>query len=265
MKKLMIATAALCAAVGASALESANIVGYTNPSLVKGTLQNSGVCFMNAGGGDIDIQDIKPFSGAVEANDGAFKLRWFNAGHYDYATWSVPLYDPEDPEQELDYNGWGDLDEQCPVVKTFPAGGWFLAQPLCDNPSLQVAGELVTANTTVPTYSTPLVKGTLQMCGNPFPVTCDIQSIVARAGNNVANDGAFKMRWFNSGHYDYATWSVPLYDPEDPEEELDYNGWGDLDEQCPITKTFAAGEGFLVQPLVDNASLAFPNPLYTVE
>ena len=262
MKKLMFA-AAVAAAGGLMAIESANVVGYTQPSLTKGTLQNNGVCFMNTTGTDIDIQQIKALSDGAEAGDGEFKMRWFNAGHYDYATWSVPLYDPADPEEELDYNGWGDLDEMCPITKTFPAGGWFLVQPTANNPSLQVAGALVTADSTRPTYSVSLTKGALQMCGNPFPTTCDIQSIVARAGDAEAGDGEFKMRWFNAGHYDYATWSVPLYDPEDPEEELDYNGWGDLDEMCPITKTFGVGEGFLVQPTANTPSLVFPNPLYS--
>ena len=247
----------------AECLCASSVVGYTQPTLTKGTLQNNGVCFMNTTGTDIDIQQIKALSGNNEASDGTFRMRWFNAGRYDYAVWSVPLYDPADPEEELDYNGWGDLDEMCPITKTFPAGGWFLVTPTANNPSLQVAGALVTADSTRPTYATSLNKGSLQMCGNPFPTTCDIQAIVARSGDAEASDGTFRMRWFNAGRYDYAVWSVPLYDPADPEEELDYNGWGDLDEMCPITKTFGVGEGFLVTPTANNPSLVFPNPLYS--
>lgn len=218
---------------------------------------------MNVDGTDIDLQTIVPKNGTADAGDGSFTMRWFNAGKYDYAVWSVPLYDPEDPETELDYNGWGDRDEQCPVTKTFAPGQWFLIQSTATTPTLTVAGQVVSADTTKAQYSMSLVKGTLQSAGNPFPTTCDIQSIVPQANGAAAGDGSFTMRWFNSGKYDYAVWSVPLYDPEDPEKELDYNGWGDRDEQCPVAKTFDVGEGFLIQTTATNPTLLFPNAMYS--
>jgi len=100
---------------------------------------------MNTTGTDIDIQQIKPYSGAAEAGDGEFSIRWFNAGKYDYAVWSVPLYDPADPEEELDYNGWGDLSEQCPITKTFGVGEGFLVSPTANAPSLVFPNPLYTA------------------------------------------------------------------------------------------------------------------------
>ena len=67
----------------AACFHTSSVVGYTQPSLTKGTLQNNGVCFMNTTGTDIDIQQIKALSDGAEAGDGEFKMRWFNAGHYD--------------------------------------------------------------------------------------------------------------------------------------------------------------------------------------
>ena len=263
MKKLMFAAAVAAGFVAlGDGIQSQNTVGYTAPTLTRDTLQNTGVCFMNIGGTDIDIQSIKALNGTDEAADGSFTMRWFNAGKYDYAVWSVPLYDPADPETELDYNGWGDLDEMCPITKTFAAGQWFLIQSTAASPTVQVSGELVTSDTTRPQYAVSVVKDTLVSTGNPFPVACDIQSIVPQANGAAAADGSFTMRWFNAGKYDYAVWSVPLYDPADPETELDYNGWGDLEEMCPITKTFGVGEGFLIQTTATNPTLLFPNPLY---
>ena len=52
MRKLMIATAALCAAVGASALESANIVGYTNFETDQLRQPSFGACFLPLSGAD---------------------------------------------------------------------------------------------------------------------------------------------------------------------------------------------------------------------
>ena len=241
---------------------SSDIVGYTADS-VGATLQNHGVCFMNTDGTDVDLQTIVPKNGTADAVDGSFRMRWFNDGHYDYAVWSVPLYNPEDPEEELDYNGWGDVDEMCPVTKTFAPGQWFLIQSTAASPNLTVSGKLVSSDTTKPQYSVSLVSGALQATGNPFPTSCDIQSIIPQSNGADAADGQFRMRWFNDGHYDYAVWSVPLYNPEDPEEELDYNGWGDVDEMCPITKTFNPGEGFLIQTTATKGTLLFPNALYT--
>jgi len=265
MKKLMFtAAAALCATVGL-AIESANTVGYTAPTLSK-SLQNTGVCFMTPDGQDIDIQAIKPSSNNKEATDGSFTMRWFNAGKYDYAVWCAPLYADEEGETELDYNGWGDRDYLMPITKTFSPGQWFLVQPnsATVNPTLTVAGAIVTSDTTTPTYSVALQKA-LQATGNPFPTTCDIQSIVPISNDKEANDGTFQIRWFNGGKYDYAVWCAPLYADEEGETELDYNGWGDRDYLMPITKTFGVGEGFLVQPnsATVNPKLAFPNPLYS--
>ncbi len=61
MKKLMIATAALCAAVSVNALESANTVGYTIDKAANNTWKASATPFESTTGASIDLQTL--FSG----------------------------------------------------------------------------------------------------------------------------------------------------------------------------------------------------------
>jgi hypothetical protein len=81
----------------------------------------------------------------------------------------------------------------------------------------------------------------------------DLQDIVVRG---VAADGGTVLWWWNkdTSRYTRAYWV-----------ELDFNpanlGWGDPQDWLPITKTFAAGEGFWIQAPA-GATVRFENPLY---
>ena len=60
MKKLMIATAALCAAVGASALESANIVGYQDLDTNVGGAKMKAAPFLGVGAAGAYVSSLTP-------------------------------------------------------------------------------------------------------------------------------------------------------------------------------------------------------------
>ena len=59
MKKLMIAAVASMAAVGAFAVESANIVGYNNVPLRDGGKSMVGPCFVSVGGQKVKLSELK--------------------------------------------------------------------------------------------------------------------------------------------------------------------------------------------------------------
>lgn len=80
-------------------------------------------------------------------------------------------------------------------------------------------------------------------------------------------DGGASIWWWNTdtGKYDAsAYWYTELYADEEGETTLGYAGWGDPEYWMPISKTFAAGEGFWIQAGA-NATVKFPNPFYTAE
>ena len=157
MKKLMIATAALCAAVGASALESANVVGYSTVNPELGWKNMTGVAFCNTSGGNLDIQSITCKDGtSADPGDGAFRMWWYDQTQhkYVYAVYSNDAYadDGEDDGAGTEYTdkyywvtddedvfiyvpaGWKHDDGATATIvdheKAFSVGEGFFIQPL---------------------------------------------------------------------------------------------------------------------------------------
>ncbi len=81
----------------------------------------------------------------------------------------------------------------------------------------------------------------------------DLQDIVV---SGVAADATTVLWWWNKDTLTYtkAYWVELDFDPENL-------GWGDPQDWLPITKTFAAGEGFWIQAPA-GATVRFENPLY---
>ena len=250
MKRLMTAATALALAAGmASAqVESANIVGYTTQALPTEQQIIVGVPFQNVGGGPVDLQDI--VVSGVAADSGTV-LWWWNkdTGIYTSAYW-VELYDGE---TSLGVNGWGDFLSWEAIAKTFAVGeGFWIKAPA--GASVTVAGELVTSTGDQPYLGIALPAEQQIQLTNPMPVeSTDLQSITM---DGIAADGTTVLWWWNKDTFVYtrAYWV-----------ELDFNpanlGWGDPQDWLPITKTFAAGEGFWIQAPA-GATVNFENPLY---
>ena len=280
MKKVMFtAAAALCATVGL-AIESANTVGYTQTGITKdGRLTVSGVPFVQTTGGNINITEIKPTVDGAVPGDGAFVLTWYDrtTGGYKRAGWCEGTYptaqDADDDTNWSDVAAWGDGDYVAITDKSFVAGEWALVQPNLDGESaITAAGALATTDKTAAANAVTIVKdGRLTAAGNPLPVTTAIQEITATVDGVVAGDGAFVLTWYDrtTGGYKRAGWCEGTYptaqDADDDTNWSDVAAWGDGD-YVKITKGFAIGEGFLVQPNLDGTSrLLFPNPFYEAE
>jgi len=140
MKKLMIATAALCAAIGANALESANVVGYTGLAAGANPNMTGAMCFQTVGAaskvfflndfelpgsgyGDDWIQFVNPATGAVDPDNNA------------------TFYDSDDDER-----GWWGRDEfgdETPFDNvSYPDGTAFLCSFLTTGLSFTFSGEV---------------------------------------------------------------------------------------------------------------------------
>ena len=252
MKKLMIATATLCAAVGANALESANTVGYQTTTPTASRKNIGGVPFVNTDGSNLDIQSIVCKDGANDPVNGGFKMWWYNAAEmkYTYAVYSNDAYADDgmddgwgteytdkfywitDDEDAFIYAplGWKH-DENAPATttdheKTFAAGEGFWIQPSSGvaNPQVTIAGQVKQALSTDASVAVSVTSARKNLVTNPFPVgNYDIQDVVCKDGANDPVNGAFKMWWYNAAEmqYTYAVYSNDAY----ADDGMD-DGWG---------------------------------------
>ena len=260
MKKLIIGAAVLAAGVALadSGIVSSDIVGYNTKTVTTANYQEMvGASFNSVGAEALDIQDITLVG---DNANGTAWIKWWDpeTKTYSQRAWYVAnFYDP-DTDEDLDYGGWGD-DDWAPITKTFAPGEGFWFSPNKASVGITIAGSVEqTANQYV---GRTVAKANQQiMVINAFPTALNIQDIVL--DNDNAEGGSW-IKWWDSATKKYSdrAWYVAnFYDP-DTDEDLDYGGWGD-DDWAPLTKTFAAGDGFWFSPNKDNVTICFPNPFY---
>ena len=161
MKKLMIAALASMAAVGAFAVESANIVGYQQKDTVSGF--NFVIpSFANVSGGSINIQDIK-ISNATDWSDSIQILDegGSTSALYFYATAAQSGFDADGWIAE-DFSGLADV--------TIEPGQSILVDTAAPS-IITFSGQVSTDDTVVET-----VPG-FNFVGNNTPTSIDIQDI----------------------------------------------------------------------------------------
>ena len=159
MKKLMIAAAALCATVGASAIESQNVVGYqTYDASLTDDMATIGVTFSNvaAVSGDYTITDTM-FGRTVEDNDQI--LLWDNANYnlinytyYDGLGWTMT-------------DAFGDESPAASITVSKGQVLWFLPNDPAN--AVSVSGEVAASGTQTLTFS--LADSDCFAFVNPFP------------------------------------------------------------------------------------------------
>ena len=233
MKKLMIAASvAICAAAG-FALESANIVGYSQNALQSGFTMATPQ-FLNIGTEGMPLQSILP-TGA-DTSDNVY-IQTLTAGGYTLNTYS--------------WNDWA-CDEPCWVNDdyekvegvTFAPGQGLCIQASSVEQGIQSAGQVGSDDITV------ILQNGFTATGNPFPVTISLQDIIVDGDDTSDN---VYIQTLTAGGYTLNTYS--------------WNDWA-CDEPCWVNDdyekvegvTFAAGEGILVQATSANQSVRFPAP-----
>ena len=250
---------AYCAAVGANALESANVVGYQ--STVTPSLGNKLVAgtFVTVGeSGTFTLADLK--GAGYDPDDGAWgemKVTVLNsagseAKDGDGNELSFYWYDNEDVAAGW-YNGDGDEAWDAANV-VFDAGTSFWIAG--DGQTITAAGEVKLTTVKV---ETPSLGN--KATGNPFPVQITLANMAG--ADYDPDDGAWgemKVTILNSAGSeakdgDGNELSFYWYDNEDVAA-----GWynGDGDEAWDPATVIAAGEGFWVAG--DGQSLVFTPP-----
>lgn len=277
MKKLMF-TAAVAAAMGAFAIESANVVGYTTKSTPQGKFMIGTVPFETTDG-DMDINKL--ISGFTPVTidwsldeytlfrNLAAQLQIWNGSNYDTAYYvSNAWFD--DGTEEGDYKeGWCDGDGLLLEDYEFTPGGAYWVKNVPDSNSLTVAGQIKAAssvNVSCPTSFTltgnafpvdiQLNEGTQMTSANITPVAIDWES----DDYTVFRDAATQLQIWNGTVYDTAYYvSNAWYDNGTPDG--DYKaGWCDGDGLLWENYTIPAGNGFWVKATSGACTLTFDNP-----
>ena len=243
MKKLMIA--AVAAACGSAfALESANIVGYSqNDFRKKYTLVVPE--FDKVGATGIDLQSITPVGIDMEDyGEGDINIQTFT----DSANKSEQFFWFDAEVSESGESGWHDSAGEELAEKTFTKGeGFMLYMPTADG-KLNISGEVNLDEVTIPCRK----KYTLM--GNIRPTTVSIQNIVP-TGIDMEDygEGDINIQTFT----DSANKSEQFFWFDAEVSESGESGWHDSAGEELATKEFAAGEGFMIYMPAAGGSLKY--------
>ena len=231
MKKLMIAAVASMAAVGAFAVESANIVGYQQKDTVTGF--NFVIpSFKAVNGGSIHIQDIK----IANATDWSDNIQILDEGG---ATVALYLYATKE-QSGAAADGW--LDDTLALADVTIAPGQSILIDTADSAVLTFAGQVSTEDTVVET-----VPG-FNFVGNNTPVAVNIQDFTIVG----ATDWSDNIQILDEGG---ATLALYLYATKE-QSGAAADGW--LDDTLALADVdIEPGQGILIDT-ADVATVTIP-------
>ena len=234
MKKLMfVAAVAATAALWADGLESANTVGYEQPTFRQGSTLFTPM-FTDVGVDQIDIQTIKPIGDDVDG-DGAINLQTLAADGTQGDVFLAWYDDGTD-------SGWYDSNDDTPSVMLSKGDAFWIDFPNATT-KLNIAGEVKNA-----ALDYPLVQGATAV-GNPYPVAINVQTIIP-VGDDVDGDGAINLQTLAA---DGTQGDVFLAWYDDGTD----SGWYDANDDTPATM-IQPGEGLWVDSPNSTTSLRFP-------
>ena len=270
MKKLMIAAVASMAAVGAFAVESANIVGYTTLEINK-EYTLLAVNFEGTGSATMDIQDIfKKCDGmtAANASTGADQIQIMHEadGNYDYYYLSNGKNGKASTPDTA--NKWvcanDGADKTVPAVRAIKSGEafWYVSPNGATTPyTITVAGGVVSAPNVTKEFGAQY-----SLVGNPYP--CDlplndkVQVVNATYGNASSNADQIQIMK-SDGSYDYYYLSNGKNGKASTPDTA--NKWvcsnDGADKTVPTTDAFPAGRAGWFVRINPEAKVKFISPI----
>ena len=234
MKKLMIAAVASMAAVGAFAVESANVVGYQQKDTVTGFNFVIPTFKAVGGGAGVHIQDIK-IANATDWND---SIQVLDEGGSTIATYVYVSA----AESGFSADGWAAEDFSGLADVTF-ASGQSLLIDTADAAVITFSGQVSTTDTVVET-----VPG-FNFIGNNTPVAIDIQDIKITG----ATDWNDSIQVLDEGGSTIATYVYVSA----AESGFSADGWAAEDFSGLADVDFEPGLGILVDT-ADVATITIP-------
>jgi len=253
MKKLMIATLALCAAasiVSAQSVTSQNVVGYSTASVLANDYTMLGINFQAIGGAPVAIQDYFKggFIGGPGINDADNLIVWtLDAG---YKTYYYGVFgDPSNPQWD---NLWYDSTDN-ETFDTIPPGGacWLLRHGAATN--ITLAGEVKATPTTL-----SILANDYTMFSNPYPSDLAINggiNVASPTGGPGINDADNLIVWTVAAGYKTYYYGV-FGDPSNPQWD---NLWYDsTDNETSDVIPVNAGSWYLRKGAATTMSFSSP-------
>ena len=190
--------------------------------------------FLGIGTGELDLQSLK--AEGDDTSDNVFIQTLDAAGRtvasYGWNDWAA------------DEACWVDDDYEPVEGVTFLAGQGLWVQGLSAEQSLQSAGKVGTSDVVV------ALRNGCVGAGNPFPITINLQDIVAEGDDT--SDNVFIQTLDAAGRtiasYGWNDWAT------------DTPCWVNDDYEPVDGVTFSAGQGLWVQGTSDGQSIRFPAP-----
>lgn len=174
MKKLMITAAASIAAVGAFAVESANIVGYNTTSIKGGKMNLLCVSWETVGNtqGKATLNDVMDTSLLTSYSaDGETAGDYIDTWNMEAGNWGPTYYYVDQPEawEDTAYTDtWADGD-LVPCNPAVEPGSAFWLYSSKDIASFSFRGQVMTDG-----VAYTLTAGKMNLCANPYPTVLNL-------------------------------------------------------------------------------------------
>ncbi len=235
----------------ALAVESANIVGYTEVSVAAGNFCMIGAQFTGVGQSTIAMGDLiqGDFAAALYKNRAsqAPQVQILDASGSGYATYYY-LSDAYDEDADDDVEGWANASGDLVTAVTLKPGDsvWFKA---IANTTLQLKGEVIAEASTgankVLTITTTTANQ-FSMIANPFPTVLDINAVTWTGLPQVLYKNratqAAQIQVLDASGSGYATYYY-LTDAYDEDTDDDVEGWANASGDLTST-SIGQGLGF---------------------
>ena len=234
------------AAVGAFAIESANVVGYAGQTLNDGLTTSVGTFVSVSASDSIPISALTPSATGL-ASEAIFlqTLDEFGAMANSY----IWITDAEAGDYGLEGAGWLDADTYSLADKVFTPGEGYLIQNAYADGKVTCAGAVAKGATEI------ILNDGLTASGNLNPATVNIQSIVATA-TGIASEAIFIQTLDEYGAM--AKTYIYITEAEAGDYGLEGAGWIDADDYSLADKDFVPGEGCLVQNAYPDGKVILP-------
>jgi len=264
----------LCAAVGASALESANTVGYQQFGITPGDQSMTGAMFCGIGQSTVDLTTIVP-SCEYEYEDlgeSYFTIMYYYPGDGKTHRYNWNIVGKDDDDNDV--WGWAVQKTGAPVAvgdRVFAAGQgfWIMCGDDPQEPVLTIRGEVLNVSKSQQYVSVALVPGDQLaiLCPVPQGGTFDLTGLVPECEYEYDDLGEsyFTIMYYypGDGKTHRYNWNIVGKDASDN----DVWGWADQKTGTPIAvgdRVFSAGEGFWAMCGDDpeDPVIKFVNPIY---
>ena len=261
MKKLMIAAVASMAAVGAFAVESANVVGYLQSDKGQG-VDMAAAAFDTVGGGEVDVQSLLPVvGGEEELYSGGFMLMTLTDAGETEETYIYTLA-ADAPDGK---DGWFDSVTGERVVKTFKPGEGFVTVSDYEGGKLQSAGQVSDS------ASVFVLRTGVNGCGNTTSAAVSIEDV----GVGVGVDAEGNLLTVNPDNdeelYSGGIMIMTLTDGGETDKTYIYTlaadasdgvaGWFDSVTGERVSINILAGAGFVVVSDYTEGCITLPSAL----